>query len=190
MSADAAYKTLLEDHTRLQAKHRLLERVVHLFGAPDDFDVVFEGLLDAVMDHFQVEAASLYVIDADANELYIAGARGPKAAEILALDRTIAPGQGIAGACFAENETLVVSDTAQDARFSQEIPEAIDYEVRSLLTAPMAHDGEALGVLQLLNRSAAGPFTPDEVETLTQLGRLAGSLIGLGWRVKALSDQA
>lgn len=188
MSADPAYKALLDDHTRLQAKHTLLERMVHLYGAPDAFDVVFEGLLDALMDYFPVEAASLYVIDADANELYIAGARGPKAEEVLALDRTIAPGEGIAGACFAENETLVVSEASADARFSQEIPDAIGYEVRSLLTAPLSHDGESLGVLQLLNRTDPGPFTPSEVDTLSQLGRLAGALVGLGWRLKALTD--
>ena len=84
--------------------------------------------------------------------------------------------------------TLVVSEASADARFSQEIPDAIGYEVRSLLTAPLSHDGESLGVLQLLNRTDPGPFTPAEVDTLSQLGRLSGALIGLGWRLKALTD--
>jgi GAF domain-containing protein len=188
VSGDQAYKSLLDDHTRLQAKHKLLERVVHLFGAPDHFEEVFEGLLDAVMDYFSVEAASLYVIDSEKDELYIAAARGPKAAEVIAMDKTLVPGEGVAGACFKAGETIVISDTSADERFSKEIPEALGYDVRSMLTTPLSQDGETLGVLQLLNQEGDGVLPPEAIETATQLGRLAGSLIGLGWRLRALSQ--
>lgn len=185
MGDEGAYRQLLEDHARLKARTALLQRLLHLHGAPDDFDAVFDGLLDAALDYFGAAAGALYMLDADRDELYFAAARGPKAQEVLALDATLRPGEGLAGASFTSGEVLAVSDVRADERFAREVSAAVHYEVRSALTVPLVCEGTALGALQLLN-ARGDAFTADELEVARQLGRQGGELIGLGLRLEQL----
>lgn len=183
---NAAYRQLLEEHAQLQARAALLQRVLHLYGAPEDFDAVFDGLLDAALDYYGATAGALYMLDADADELYFAAARGPKAQEVLALDATVRPGEGLAGACFADREVLAVSDVRGDERFAREVSGAVHFDVRSALTAPIVCEDAALGVIQVLNRRGEGGFSAEEVAVARQLGRQAGELLGLGLRLQEL----
>jgi len=136
------------------------------------------------------ESGALYMLDAEKNELYFASARGPKAQEVLGLDITIKPGQGIAGNSFLNKEVIVVSDAHRDPRFFKEISSAVGYEVRSLLTAPVVCDDEAFGAIQVINRRSTSEFDMEDVDTLKRLGRTAGALIGLGLQISDLRRAA
>jgi signal transduction protein with GAF and PtsI domain len=184
------YGMLVTEHQKLRHKTQVLERVLHLYGAPAEFDAVFEGLMDAAMASVDAESGALYILDGDKNELYFAAARGPKARDVLALDITIKPGQGIAGACFANNEVIAVSDAHKDPRFFREVSGSVGYEVRSLLTAPIVFDSEVFGVVQVLNKRGSNEFEMDEVDTFKKLGRYAGSIIGLGLELQELRRNA
>jgi GAF domain-containing protein len=180
------YKMLVVDHQRLRMQKQVLERVLHLYGAPAEFDSVFEGIMDAAMMVADAESGALYILDGDKNELYFAAARGPKARDVLALDITIKPGQGMAGASFANKEVIVVSDVHKDPRFFKEVSSAVGYEVRSLLTAPVIYDQECFGVVQVINKRGSNEFDMEEVEAFKRLGRYAGSIIGLGLELQEL----
>jgi GAF domain-containing protein len=188
--SDDAYKQLLKDHTDSQNEVKLLKRILHLFGAPEDFQLVFEGLMDATMDFFGAQSGALYMFDADTEELYFATARGPKAQAVMELNITIKPGQGIAGACFQNKEVIAVSDAHKDARFAKEVSESVGYEVRSMLTMPIVADGDALGVLQVLNKQGENEFSGREVELARQLGLYAGGLVGLGLELQDMQAAA
>lgn len=186
--SDEAYQRLLEENQRLRGEGELLRRILHLFGAPEDFELVFEGLLDAVLARFDAQAGSLYMFDADSGALYFAAARGPKAGEVLALDLSIAPGHGIAGACFEQREVIALSDAHKDPRFSREVSEKVGYQVRSMLTAPIVVDDQTLGVIQVINKANGSTFSPEEVQAIELVGRYAGGLIGLGLELSALQS--
>jgi GAF domain-containing protein len=181
-----AYNALLEDNRRLQGQVQVLQRVLHLFAAPDEFGAVFEGLMDVAMDYFQAQSGALYIYDDEQEALYFAAARGPKAKEVMALDITIKPGKGIAGSAYKNNEVIAVSDADKDARFAREVSDAVGYEVRSMLTAPIACDGQPLGAIQVINKKNGSTFTSAEVEFARQLGRYAGGLISLGCDLQAM----
>lgn len=180
------YRILVTEHQKLRQRNQVLERLIHLYGAPADFDVVFEGLMDVAMMTVDAESGALYVLDGNKNELYFAAARGPKAREVLALDITIKPGQGMAGSAFLNKEVIVVSDVHKDPRFFKEVSQSVGYEVRSLLTAPIVCDGEAFGAIQVINKRSGSEFDMDEVETFKRLGRYAGGIIGLGLELQEL----
>lgn len=184
--SEEAYGQLLKEHTAAKDENKLLKRILHLFGAPEDFELVFEGLMDATMEFFGAQSGALYMFDADKEELYFATARGPKAQQVMGLDISIKPGHGIAGASFQNQEVIAVSDAHKDGRFAKEVSESVGYEVRSMLTAPIVCDGQALGVLQVLNKQGESSFSQGEVELIRQLGRYAGGLIGLGLELQEL----
>ena len=177
--SDEAYRRLLDEHTWLQARYQTLQRVLHLCGRPDDFETVFEQLIDACVEAFGAKAAAIYMHDQDRDELYFAAARGPKAREVLDLDIALKPNQGFAGVAFSQREVLAVSDASSDPRFAQEVSAAVGYDVRNLLAAPILCDEQALGVLQILNKHG-GDFTAEEVAFAGFLGRAMGGLVGLG----------
>lgn len=184
--SDEAYKRLTEENQRLRGEGELLRRILHLFAAPEDFELVFEGLLDAVLARFDAQAGSLYMFDDDSGALYFAASRGPKASEVLALDLSIAPGHGIAGACFERREVIALSDAHKDPRFAREVSEKVGYEVRSMLTAPIVTDTQTLGVIQVINKASGSSFSPEEIEAAELVGRYAGGLIGLGLELSGL----
>jgi Nif-specific regulatory protein len=184
------YGMLVTEHQKLRTRMSVLERFIHLFGAPAEFDSVFEGIMDAAMAAVDAESGALYILDGDKNELYFAAARGPKAREVLGLDITIKPGQGMAGSCFLNKEVITVSDVHKDPRFFKEVSQSVGYEVRSLLTAPIVCDGEAFGAVQVINKRGGSEFDMDEVEVMKRLGRYAGALIGLGLELQSLRQTA
>ena len=65
---EEAYQRLLAESQRLRAENQLFRRLLHLFAAPEDFELVFEGLIEAVVDHFEAQAGSLYMFDSDPSD--------------------------------------------------------------------------------------------------------------------------
>lgn len=187
MTSDTrAHRALLDDNLRLQGHVQVLQRLLHLFAAPDDFGAVFDGVMDVALEAFQAQSGALYVYDEEQGALYFAAARGPKAKEVMALDVSIPPGKGIAGSAFANNEVIVLSDAHKDPRFAREVSDTVGYEVTSMLTAPIVCDGQPLGAFQVINRKGATSWSAHDVELAQQLGRYAGGLISLGCELQEL----
>lgn len=184
------HRALLDDNHRLQGHVQVLQRLLHLFAAPDDFGAVFDGVMDVALEAFQAQSGALYIFDDEQGALYFAAARGPKAKEVMALDVSIPPGKGIAGSAFANNEVIVVSDAHKDARFAREVSDTVGYEVRSMLTAPITCDGQPLGAFQVINKKGASTFSAHDVELAQQLGRYAGGLVSLGCELQELRAAA
>jgi GAF domain-containing protein len=59
---------------------------------------------------------------------------------------------GIAGWVLACGEAVLVEDVNQDPRFARAVAERTGYIPRALLSAPLQYEGEALGVLNVLDR--------------------------------------
>jgi serine phosphatase RsbU (regulator of sigma subunit) len=77
----------------------------------------------------------------------------------------IAAARGLVGACVATNQTIVVNDTSEDARFDCDIDGSSGYVTRSVLTLPLrSAEGEVLGALQVLNKP--GGFDESDIKLL------------------------
>lgn len=168
------YKVMTERQVATTNRLTLLDQVIHLSGHPHDFDALCDGYMDIAMQSCRAESGALYMHDADKDELYFAAARGPKAESVLALDKTLKPGEGLVGACFQAEQLIAISDVTRDPRFSKEVSEAVGYEVRSILTVPIIKEGHAIGCIQVINKEDGNEFSPDETEWFSALGRYAG----------------
>ena len=145
---------------------RLLEVSRHL-GATIELTPLLAGIEDAALDVLRCERASVFLLDKTRAELFSRMATGQQEIRFPA-DR------GIAGECAQRMAIINVPDAYADARFNREIDQATGFRTRSILTLPMmGHDGELMGVLQLLNRTG-GPFTAEDEDLARSLGALAG----------------
>lgn len=77
---------------------------------------------------------------------------------------SIAKGQGIAGSVVESGDSVIVEDTAKDARFSASVDEETGFKTKSLICVPLKNEHETLGCIQLINKRDCGFFTSDDLE--------------------------
>jgi len=161
--------------TELQARIRSLSRVGQLISSSRDRDQLLEGILRWIETELEAEAASVMVIDEKHRNLRFAAATGEKADQIK--DFTVDIGHGIAGHVAATGEALVVNEAASDARQAQDIAQAVDFPVSSVLAVPMNLHGEVVGVVEALNKQGAAPFTEDDAGLLAVIAQQAAMFL-------------
>jgi GAF domain-containing protein len=138
-------------------------------------------LLDLAMRSIGCEAGSVFLTDLGTTDLSFAVVRGPTADKLLALGLKVPMGVGVVGFCAQENVCLAVSDAEKDPHFHRAVSEAVGYETRSLLCAPVAHRGTVRGALEVLNKKGGKPFSERDLAILSYLAaQAAGFLERLG----------
>ena len=127
-------------------------------GSAQDLDALLELNAAMARDLAGADRCSLWLIDAKARQLWTKVAHGIP-------EIRIPLGQGLVGACVAGNETILVNDTAGDARFLNRVDDKSGYVTRSVLAIPLrGSDGQPIGALQVLNKP--GGFSPEDVDLL------------------------
>lgn len=139
-----------------------------------DRHAAFALVLDLALRFSGAEAGSAFVVEPDTGDLLFEVARGPRAAEVMRLGMHIPMGLGLVGFCAEEAVCVAVSDAAHHPRYFRGIADAVGYETRSVLCAPIAFDGQLLGALQVLNRHGGEPFGPTDVTVVSYLASRAG----------------
>lgn len=116
---------------------------------------------------FGAAACSIAVVDEDSETLEFVAASGAGRDQVIGL--RIPSSKGIAGWAVTTGQAMAISDVQRDARFDRDAAEQTGYVPTVILAAPAIHDGEALGVIEVLD-----PGTSTEGErSLELLGRFA-----------------
>lgn len=134
-----------------------------------DRRAVLTLVLELALRYTDAEAGSAFVLEPDTGDLLFEVASGPRAAEVMRLGMHIPMGLGLVGFCAQEGVCVAVSDAAHHPRWFRGIAEAVGYDARSVLCAPMRLEGELLGALQVLNRRDGEPFGPTDVTVVSYL---------------------
>jgi len=115
------------------------------------------------------DRCSIWLIDPGSNELWTRVAHG--------VDELRIPfGHGIAGACVAGKQTILVNDASSDPRFHKQVDQKSGYETRSMIAIPLATaDGNVIGALQVLNKP--GGFNDRDVDLLHLASTYSASAI-------------
>ena len=146
---------------------RLMLEVTQQMAATTDLDVLLGTIVDAACRVLDCERATIFLHDAQDNELYSRVATGEDEIRFPA-DR------GIAGAAASERVTINVPDAYGDKRFNSDIDKKTGFRTRNLLTFPLENlDGELVGVLQALNKRG-GPFGETDEEMACVFSAQAG----------------
>ncbi|HWP28178.1 MAG TPA: GAF domain-containing protein [Chloroflexota bacterium] len=121
------------------------------------------------------QAASLFLIDHETNELVFEVALGESAAEARRF--RVPLGEGIAGWVAATGQPVAVSDASQDPRFAAAIARSIGYIPRSVLCIPLRSGEAIIGVVELFDKANGQPFTAADMELLGQFASQAAVAI-------------
>jgi GAF domain-containing protein len=146
-----------------------------VLGADEAHRALLQSVVDTARAIFAAQASSIFLLDEDADELVFEAVAGEGSAELVGV--RFPAGTGIAGWVATTRQPLVVDDVGGDPRFAREAAEATGYVPRALMAAPLLVEDRILGVLNVLDRDSARPFTLDEMELLAHFA--AQAAIGL-----------
>lgn len=155
---------------RLRQVELLLETSRRM-AAYDTLDEILTALVEVTTEELGAERGTLFLNDAETNELFSRVAQGHIQREIRFLNHA-----GIAGHVFTTGEALLIADAYADPRFNRSIDEQTGFVTRNILCVPIkTFKGEIIGVSQTLNKKR-GKFTRNDLhllEALTTQGTLA-----------------
>jgi GAF domain-containing protein len=139
-------------------------------------DAMLDALADTVRAVFGARAVSVYAADPDANELVFAAVAGQGADSMPG--QRIPADTGIAGWVFAAGQPLVIEDVTEDPRFAADYAETTGYLPKGIMTAPILGDeGQAIGVISVLDRPRRAEFSLVEVELLERFCHLVALVL-------------
>ena len=137
-------------------KLALLNRATQIFTSTLDEDQITSQLVSSICEFTDTEGSSVWLLSTGGMlECVAIYAKGEYVEPRHVL---LAPGQGIAGWSFANCETVVVNDAAEDPRFSTTSDDKLKFHTQTLLAVPLRAPDRVLGVLELVNKRS-GEFT-------------------------------
>src|SRR5436190_377230 len=96
-----------------------------VIGAEDAHQTLLRSTVDVARAIFRAKAASVFLLDEDADELVFAAVAGEGSDELVG--RRFPSSTGIAGWVLTTRQPLVVEDLTGDTRFSLEAAESTGY---------------------------------------------------------------
>jgi signal transduction histidine kinase len=129
-----------------------------------DHETLLKKILRAAMEVSHSTAGSLLLYDAAAHELVFRVVLGG-GGDVLKNTR-VPVTQGIAGESFSQQRAVVVDDAENDPRYFRAPASSVGMMVHQLIAVPLRAQGQPMGVLEVMNKSAGARYTPDDVELL------------------------
>jgi signal transduction histidine kinase len=161
----------------------LLNRASQALSATLDLDRVLALVLEEVRRLMGVVASSIWLIDPATGELVCRQASGSQS-EVVRGWR-LAPGEGIVGWVARHGKSLIVPDTREDERHSQEVDRETGLTMRSILSVPLNVKQHMIGVLQVTD-TEVNRFRTADLTLLEPLSASAAIAIDNARLVEAL----
>lgn len=160
-SIAAAPSPNLPDLLQVRELERRLDSLVEATQKAQEFlslDLMLTRLMALVSEAFNADRSTLFLYDAENNQLFSRLAQGELFQEIR-----FAAGLGIAGGVFKSGEPAIVDDAYTDPRFNRTIDQDTGYRTRTILCVPVrTRRGDIIGVTEVLNKDE-GLFTAMDV---------------------------
>ena len=125
---------------------------------------LLRSIVDVARAIFRARAASVFLLDAGADELVFEAVSGE--GEESLLGRRFPSSTGIAGWVLVTGQSLVLDDVTADPRFASQAAESTGYVPKAIMAVPLVSGERTLGVLEVLDRPSGERFTMEEADLL------------------------
>jgi GAF domain-containing protein len=151
-------------------------------GSAASFQALLGAIVQVARAIFGAKASSVLLLDEDADELVFEAVVGEGEESLLGM--RFPADHGIAGWVLATRTPLVIEDVRKDPRFAADVAEDTGYVPSGLMAAPLLHDEEILGVLEVLDRPEKAQFSLQEMELLGLFANQAAIAVDLLLRAR------
>ncbi len=128
---------------------------------------LLETALNCSMEAVSADAASILILDDEKKNFHFYQVEGP-AKPVLA-SATFPADQGLAGSVLQARQPELINDVHSDPRFLNQFDSQTGFRTRNMMAIPLLAGEEAVGVLEVLNKTDGGSFTKEELMLMTSL---------------------
>ena len=128
---------------------------------------VVERSLDHLKSRLFAQAATVFILDRNAQQLTFWALRGGQAANLAG--QKMPAEKGVVGWVIKHNQSALINDVTKDKRFFSVIDHEGSFVTKNMVCAPLSVRGEPpFGAIQALNREAQGRFTEEDLQFIEQ----------------------
>ena len=153
-----------------------LVEVSGLINSITDYDELLRAILDVARRVILAEAASLFFMNKETGALELAISSFEEG-QFQQPEISVPRGRGIVGWVAKHAQSLLIPKAYEDPRFYKEADRQTGFRTRSILCAPLMHNGEVIGVLQILNPRDKESFDEHELEGFAVYANLTATAI-------------
>jgi GAF domain-containing protein len=153
-----------------------------VLGADEAHRSLLQATVEVARAIFGAKAASVFLLDEEADELVFEAVAGEGAGELIGL--RFPASTGVAGWVLTTRQPLVIDDLSADTRFSREAAESTGYVPKSMMAVPLLVEERALGVLEVLDRPPESRVKLVEVDLLGLFANQAAIALDLLQRAR------
>jgi len=135
-----------------------------------DYDAAF---CKEAMTAASAEAASIWRLNM--NRLTLTYGTNVSPSQVR--DISLPLGEGVTGAAALSRRTIAINNAAHVPQHDQRIDNRIDFETRSMVSAPILFHNRLHGVLNILNHSSGRGFPPEWEERLAAAATIYGAAL-------------
>jgi putative methionine-R-sulfoxide reductase with GAF domain len=131
-----------------------------------------EFALDVAMRRIPCEAGSVLLSDINSRDLVFTAVHGDLGHRLKG--RKIPMGKGVVGFAARQGVAIAIADVRKDSRFTDDLDKETGFATRSVIVAPIVHDGQTYGAFELLNRRGAEVFLQTETSIISYIAQQLG----------------
>ncbi|MCK5878535.1 MAG: GAF domain-containing protein, partial [Holophagae bacterium] len=165
---------LKESERILSQNYEVLNHITTSAINLSDPDIIMREFMNKVQALLNTRSWSLLLLNRERDALYFRMTNRNVKKKLSQIK--IPVGKGVAGWVASTREAIIINDVTKDARFLNEVDEAIGFETKRIMAAPLVGKGELFGVIELINKDGEKPFTEDDLESLKTMVKY-GSII-------------
>ncbi len=136
-----------------------------------DLEDVLSISMRGIREFLHVEAGALVLVDEPSGQLIFRKTLNRD--QELDTCFTLRAGEGLVGHVIAEKEPVLINDVQSYPQLPPQMDHLTGLTTRSVLCVPIVVKGKAIGAIETINK-ISGPFTTDDLETLSFLAASVG----------------
>lgn len=146
---------------------------------------LLQSIVEVARSVFGAAAASVFLLDRGSGDLVFEAVAGE--GENWLPGTRFPSDTGIAGWAAVAGQPMIVDDVSQSALFARSAAESTGYVPNSVMAAPLIHDGECVGVLEVLDRDSRERCDLSDLDSLELLATEMGAVLELLVRARVLN---
>lgn len=149
---------------------------------------LLQSIVEVARSFYGAAAASVFLVDDQTGDLVFEAVAGK--GEGWLPGARFPAGTGIAGWTVMCGQPLLIDDISDNPQFSRDAAESTGYVPRSIMAAPLFHDGDCVGVLEVLDRDSQPRCDLANLDALGLLATETAAVLALLVRLRSLESES
>lgn len=186
-AAGAIVKSRLLQETERRAQQlSTLNVITRQLTSTLDLQLLLKNILENAVSILNSEAGSLFLVDAQTDEMIFQVTVGPVASNLVG--QRLPAGKGIVGKAVMSRQPVIINDVQASIGYNPATDKQTGYVTQTILAVPMEVKDRVIGVIEIINKKDGLPFIIEDQNLLSAFAGQAAVAIENA-RLYTLTDQ-